>query len=90
MMQSIRLPTLRWEYSSATQPWPYRRVQLPEMVSIQVHAPEVEDRFMPGHWEGDFIKGAGNKSSAGVLVECTSRLAPLARIEDATAAFGAG
>jgi len=23
---------------------------------------------MPGHWEGDFIKGAGNKSSVGVLV----------------------
>jgi hypothetical protein len=28
---------------------------------------------MPGHWEGDFIKGAGNKSSVGVLVERTSR-----------------
>jgi IS30 family transposase len=41
---------------------------------------------MPGHWEGDFIKGAGNKSSMGVLVERTSRLVLLARMEDATAA----
>ena len=35
---------------------------------------------------GDFIKGAGNKSSVGVLVECTSRLVLLARMDDATAA----
>jgi len=56
------------------------------MVSIHVHPPEVNDRVMPGHWEGDFIKGAGNKSSLGVLVERTSRLVLLARMEDATAA----
>ena len=41
---------------------------------------------MPGHWEGDFIKGAGNKSSVGVLVERTSRLVLLAKMDDATAA----
>ena len=41
---------------------------------------------MPGHWEGDFIKGAGHKSSVGVLVERTSRPVLLARMEDATAA----
>ena len=41
---------------------------------------------MPGHWEGDFIKSAGNKSSVGVLVERTSRVVLLARMEDATAA----
>ena len=63
-----------------------RRGQIPEMVSIHVRRPEVEDRVMPGHWEGDFIKGAGNKSSVGVLVERTSRLVLLARMEDATAA----
>ena len=41
---------------------------------------------MPGHWEGDFIKGAGNQSSVGVLVERSSRLVLLARMDDATAA----
>lgn len=41
---------------------------------------------MPGHWEGDLIKGAGNQSAVGMLVERTSRLVLLARMEDATAA----
>jgi IS30 family transposase len=63
-----------------------RRGQIPEMVSIHVRPPEINDRVMPGHWEGDFIKGAGNKSSVGVLVERKSRLVLLARMEDATAA----
>jgi IS30 family transposase len=63
-----------------------RRGQIPEMVSIHVRPPEVEARLMPGHWEGDFIKGAGNKSSVGVLVERTSRLVLLARMDDSTAA----
>jgi IS30 family transposase len=63
-----------------------RRGQIADMVSIHVRPPEVQDRVMPGHWEGDFIKGAGNKSSVGVLVERSSRLVLLARMEDATAA----
>jgi len=63
-----------------------RRGQIPEMVSIHVRPPEIEDRVMPGHWEGDFIKGAGNKSSVGVLVERSSRLVLLAKMDDATAA----
>jgi IS30 family transposase len=63
-----------------------RRGQLPEMMSIHVRPPEVDDRVMPGHWEGDFIKGAGNQSAVGVLVERTSRLVLLAKMDDATAA----
>jgi IS30 family transposase len=54
--------------------------------NIHVRPPEVEGRVMPGHWEGDFIKAAGNKSSVGVLVERSSRLVPLAKREHATAA----
>lgn len=63
-----------------------RRGQIPEMVSIHLRPPEIEDRVMPGHWEGDFIKGAGNQSSVGVLVERSSRLVLLAKMDDATAA----
>src|SRR6195952_1653211 len=62
-----------------------RRGQIPDMVSIHVRPPEIEDRLLPGHWEGDFIKGAGNQSSVGVLVERTSRLVLLAKMEDASA-----
>ena len=32
-----------------------RRGQLASMLSIHVRPPEVDDRVMPGHWEGDFI-----------------------------------
>ena len=63
-----------------------RRGTIPDMVSIHVRPPEIEDRVFPGHWEGDFIKGAGNKSCVGALVERTSRLVLLAKMDDATAA----
>lgn len=62
-----------------------RRGSLQDIVSIHVRPPEIEDRVMPGHWEGDFIKGARNQSSVGVLVERTTRLVVLAKMEKATA-----
>ncbi len=62
-----------------------RRGQIPEMVSIHVRPPEVNDRTLPGHWEGDLVKGAMNRSAIGVLVERTTRLVLLARMPDATA-----
>lgn len=63
-----------------------RRGRIPDMVSIHVRPPEVNDRLMPGHWEGDLIKGAGNRSAVGVLVERMSRAVLLVRMPDATAA----
>lgn len=64
-----------------------RRGQIPEMVSIHVRPPEIEDRLMPGHWEGDLIKGKDNGSCVGTLVERPSGYLMLVKMNDATAAL---
>lgn len=50
-----------------------RRGGLVDMTSIQERPTEVEGRQVPGHWEGDLIKGVGNRRAVGTLVERKSR-----------------
>ncbi len=56
------------------------------MQSIHVRPPEVADLLIPGHWEGDLIKGAGNRPSIGTLVERTSGFVALVKMSSASAA----
>lgn len=62
-----------------------RRGQTPDMVSIHDRPPEVDERLVPGHWKGDLIKGKGNRTSVGTIVERTTLFTVLAKMEKATA-----
>ena len=39
------------------------RGQIPDVVSIHDRPTEVEERLVPGHWEGDLINGKGNRTA---------------------------
>lgn len=62
-----------------------RRGQIPNMTSIEQRPEDIEERLVPGHWEGDHIKGKGNRSQVGTLVERKTRFVALVKLDNGTA-----
>lgn len=59
--------------------------KIEDMLSIEERPKEVEDRIIPGHWEGDLIMGKYNRSALGTLVERTTRTTILVPVKSKNA-----
>ena len=57
------------------------KARFEDMVCIHNRDPEIEDRLVPGHLEGDLMMGSRNQSALGTLVERTTRFTKLVPLD---------
>ena len=62
-----------------------RKGNIADLVPLSERPVEADSREVPGHWEGDFIKGARNASAIGTAVERHSRFVLLTQMNGCTA-----
>lgn len=68
---------------------PSRRGRMHDLLSIHLRPPEANERLLPGHWEGDFLKGARGRSAVGTLIDRKTLFVMLVKMDgnDARAAL---
>ena len=59
-----------------------RRGKIADVLSIEERPKEVENRTVPGHWEGDLIMGRYKLTALGTLVERTTRYTLLVPVKE--------
>jgi IS30 family transposase len=78
LQQALR--TGRTRRKPQRQPGQRTRRFVDEMVMISDRPADIEDRAVPGHWEGDLITGEANRSAIATLVERSTRYTMLVHL----------